>query len=65
MKLLYMTPGIFNSGGTERILSMKVNYLIEKYGYEIVIVTTDQKNRTCFYDFDNSIKHYDLGLNYE
>lgn len=64
MKLLYMTPGIFNSGGTERVLSMKVNYLVDKCGYDIVIVTTDQKGRNCFFDFDYRIKHYDLGINY-
>ncbi len=64
MKLLYMTPGIFNSGGTERVLSMKVNYLVDKCGYDIVIVTTDQKGRSCFFDFDNRIKYYDLCINY-
>lgn len=64
MKLLYMTPGIFNSGGTERVLSMKVNYLVEKCGYQIVIVTTDQKGRACFFNFNDQVKHYDLGLNY-
>lgn len=64
MKLLYMTPGIYNSGGTERVLSMKVNYFVEKCGYDVVIVTTDQKGRDCFFDFHNKIKHYDLGINY-
>lgn len=59
-----MTPGIYNSGGTERVLSMKVNYLVDKCGYDIVIVTTDQKGRSCFFDFDYRIRHYDLGINY-
>lgn len=64
MKLLYMTPGIYNSGGTERVLSMKVNYLIEKYGFKIVIVTTDQKDRGRFFNFNAQITHYDLNINY-
>lgn len=65
MKILYMTPHIYNSAGTERVLSMKVNYLVQHAGYDIVIVTTDQKEKKNFFDFDSRIKHYDLGLNYE
>ena len=65
MKILYITPFIYKAGGTERVLSMKVNYLVRKAGYEIVIVTTDQKNKQTFFEFDEHVKHYDLGLNYE
>lgn len=65
MKILYLTPHIYNSAGTERVLSMKVNYLVQQAGYDIVIVTTDQKEKKNFFDFDTRIKHYDLGLNYE
>ena len=64
MKILYMTPYIYNSGGTERVLSMKVNYLVREAGYDIIIVTTDQKGKKNFFDFDSCVKHYDLGLNY-
>ena len=64
MKILYLTPYIYNSGGTERVLSMKVNYLVREAGYDIVIVTTDQKGKQNFFEFDKRIKHYDLGLNY-
>ena len=65
MKILYMTPSTYNSGGTEHILSMKVNYLVRKAAYEVVIVTTDQKNRENFFEFDESVRHYDIGVNYE
>lgn len=65
MKILYLTPFIFNSGGTERVLSMKVNYLVHEVGYEVVIVTTDQKKRTNHFMFDQGIRHYDLDINYE
>ena len=64
MKRLYCTPSIYNSAGTERVLSMKVNYLVREAGYEIVIVTTDQMGKSNFFDFDPRIKCYDLGLNY-
>ena len=65
MKILYLTPAVYNSAGTERVLSMKVNYFIRSLGYEIVIVTTDQKGRATFYEFDSRTRMYDLGLNYQ
>lgn len=65
MKLLYITPGIYNPAGTERVLSMKVNYLIRECGYEVVIVTTDQRQRDYAYTWDQRMLHYDLGLNYD
>ena len=65
MKILYLTPAVYNSAGTERVLSMKVNYFIRSLGYEIVIVTTDQKGRATFYEFDSRTRLYDLGLIYQ
>lgn len=64
MKIMYLTPAIYNSAGTERVLSIKANYLTDQCGYEVVIVTTDQKERPSFYHFNDCIKLYDLGLNY-
>lgn len=65
MKLLYLTPYICNPAGTERALSMKVNYLIRQCGYDVVIVTTDQHGKANAFEWDERMKHYDLGLNYD
>ncbi|MVZ60981.1 glycosyltransferase family 4 protein [Sphingobacterium humi] len=64
MKIVYCISGIFNSGGMERVLANKANYL-QKHGYEIVIITTDQRNRNTFFSFDPQIKHIDLDINYD
>lgn len=48
----------------ERVLSNKVNYLIN-HGYDIYIITTDQKKRPVFFDFSDKVKFIDLGINYE
>lgn len=64
MKIVYCIAGTYNSGGMERVLSNKVNYLARK-GYEIVIITTDQRAQTSFFTFDERISFYDLGVNYE
>lgn len=64
MKIIYCINGLFNSGGMERILTNKVNYLVENFNYDITIITTDQKNREVFYPLNKKVKHIDLGLNY-
>ena len=63
MKLFYLVDTIYNSGGMERILTLKANYLSQVYGYEIVIVTTHQKGRPSFFPIDESVRHIDLNVN--
>jgi len=64
MKLVYNIMGTFNSAGMERIISNKANYLVNS-GYDITIITTDQKNRKSFYTLDERIKLIDLCINYK
>lgn len=64
MKLLYCISGTYNSGGMERVLSNKVNYLSAQ-GYDIVIVTTDQRGQKPFFPLDKRIKCIDIAVNYE
>src|SRR5699024_8505768 len=63
LKIVYCISGTFNSGGMERVLANKVNYLVHK-GYELTIVSTDQKGRKPYFDLDPRIKQVDLGINY-
>lgn len=64
MKLLYCIRGLYNSGGMERILTDKLNYLSQNYNYEIYVITTDQKEKNIFFPLNKEIKHIDLGINY-
>lgn len=64
MKLLYCIAGTCNSGGMERVLANKANYLVAR-GYEVVVVTTDQRGREPFFALDKRIRCFDLGINYE
>lgn len=63
MKLVYTILGTFNSGGMERVLANKANYLV-KQGHTITIITTDQKSRKPFFQLDPTIQCIDLGINY-
>ena len=64
IKIIYCIAATYNSGGMERVLANKANWLVRN-GYEISILTTDQKGRSSFFDFDPRIRFYDLGINYE
>lgn len=64
MKIVYNIAGTYNSGGMERVLANKANWLV-KQGHEVVIVTTDQRGEKPFFLLDERIKCYDLGVNYE
>ena len=64
MRLVYCIHSTYNPGGMERVLLNKVRYLIAKRGYEISVVTTDQKGRPSFYPFPDEVKMTDLDINY-
>lgn len=69
MKLVICMKGIIESGGMERVLAQRANYFVEKLGYDVTIVTTENnnmiyKNRKPFFYFNSKIKIIDLGLNY-
>lgn len=48
MKIVYCLAGTFNSGGMERIVISKANWLADHY-YDVTIITTDQKGRNNFF----------------
>lgn len=54
-KLLYITTYIQGSGGISRILSVKLNYLITTFNYQVTILETNKKGNAFFYDFNESI----------
>ncbi len=64
MRLVYCIHSTYNPGGMERVLLNKVRYLVAKGGYEISVVTTDQKGRPSFYPFPEEVKMTDLDINY-
>lgn len=64
MKLLYNIAGTYRPAGMERVLANKANWFAT-HGYEVIIVTTDQKGRKPYFELDQSIKCIDLGIGYE
>ena len=64
MKIVYSIAGTYNSGGMERVLANKANWLVA-HGHEVIIVTTDQRGESPYFPLDARIKCYDLAINYE
>ncbi len=65
MKIVYCLPQLFHPGGIERIVSIKANYLVEVYGYDVTIVVANQKNQIPFFHLNEKIKIIDLDLDYD
>jgi glycosyltransferase involved in cell wall biosynthesis len=64
-KIVYLLPGgLFNSGGMERAITIKANYLAEASGYDVSIVTTEQMGRPIFYPLSEKVHlhHLDIGI---
>ena len=64
MKLIYCTHSIYNPGGMERVLLNKIAYLVAHTDWEILLITTDQKNRPPFYPLPEGVRWMDLDINY-
>lgn len=48
----------------ERVLANKVEYLVGRLKWDVMIVTTDQYGRSPFYAFSTGVRMTDLGINY-
>lgn len=64
MKILYLTYDSSIQGGIERVLQIKTDYFIEKFGYDITILSQERKNIERFYKFNNKVKFYDFKINF-
>ena len=63
-KIVYCIPATYNSGGMERVLANKANFL-SKDIFDVYVITTEQKGRQPFFKFNKNVHQIDLGINYE
>ena len=65
LKIVYLIPGgLYCPGGMERITILKANYLADKMGYDVSIVTTEQMGRPVFFPVSEKVHllHLDIGI---
>ncbi len=65
MKIAYLYTAIVTRGGADRMIVQKANYLAEKYGYEVYIITDSQTGRPPVFPLSGKVKHIDLEINFD
>ncbi|QVJ80687.1 Glycosyltransferase involved in cell wall bisynthesis [Prevotella sp. khp1] len=63
IRLAYCIPSLNRASGMERVLTEKVNYLSDRLGYDITIITTDNKGIKPFFPLSNKVKIIQLDVN--
>ena len=63
MKIAYCIPGLYNSGGMERVLTLKANYFADVLGYDVIVVLTEGKGKDYYYKLSSRIKVINLDIN--
>lgn len=64
ISIAYIYSQLTISGGTDRILTDKANYLAN-HGYDVTIITESQMGRPLVYPLSSKVKLIDIGLDYE
>jgi len=65
MRIMYITDQMYLHGGVEKMLAAKINSWIQDFGYEVILITSEQKNKDFIYQLDSRLKHVDLGIDYQ
>lgn len=65
MKILFNTGRIYLHGGIEKSIAERANFLIDQPGYEVFILTVEQKKKPSVYHLDSRIQLIDLDVNYD
>lgn len=64
MKILYCTNQLSTHGGIERMLSQKINFLLQQNEDEVFLATFEQLGMPDVYPLDNRVARFDLAIHY-
>lgn len=64
MKIVFVTDQVYLHGGIEKVLAEKANYFAEICGYQVVVLTNEQKKQVPCYSLSDKIQLLDLAINY-
>ena len=64
MKIVYIYSQLTISGGADRVLTDKANYLTE-HGYDITIITESQMGRPVVFPLSPKVKLIDMGIDFD
>ena len=67
MRILYCIPHLYNSGGMERVLTQKVNWLAAHTSHEITILTTERVpdgTPKCYFSLSEKVQVEELNIDF-
>lgn len=64
MKILYIFRSLAVYGGIERILVDKMNSMVDSYGMDVHLLTSDQGSHPVPYHLSEGVHHEDLGIRF-
>lgn len=62
-RIVYCIPSLDHSGGMERVLTTKANYLADQLGYDVSIIITDDKGAVPYFPLSEKIHVIQLDIN--
>ncbi|MCC8424859.1 glycosyltransferase family 4 protein [Mucilaginibacter sp. UR6-11] len=62
MKIIFSTDQIFLHGGIEKAIAEKANYFADKLGFEVTILTNQQKGKDPIYKLSDKIQLIDIDI---
>lgn len=68
MKILYCIPHLYNSGGMERVLTQKVNWLATHTDHTFTIITTEPTpsgKSDCYFPLDKRVELKHLNMDFD
>lgn len=65
MKIAYCTPSMYLAGGVERVLTTKMNWLVEHTEHEVYVILTDGAGKEPYYPLDPRVHVVQLDINFE
>lgn len=65
LKLVFIIESLENSGGSERSLTARVNYLSKIFNYEITIITTKNNSFNSYYPLNPSVSIVNIPISYK
>lgn len=65
MKIVYLYTALVTMGGADKVITQKANYLAEKLGYEVYIITDSQVGKTPIFPLSSKVNLIDLAINFD
>lgn len=64
MTIAYIYPAFINVGGADKIIINKANYMADRWGYEVYLITDSQNGLPPFFPLSPKVHLVDLGINF-